>query len=414
MLRKLTGLVVILVAVLLLAALVLYRLGEEQRQVVSLERLHATSGIPVEVVRPVRMDFADYLLCDGSVTADVRAFLRAKVDETVEAVHARVGEPVKKGQVLVEFRTTDLEAAIQAAEAAFGEATSNLERCRKLYAQNVISEDRVEQARTLKESADARLRSARSRLKFARLESPIDGVVEHRWVEPGEYKGVGKELMSVVDLSTVEVAALVPEQDVPNLSMGTEGEFQLEGNSEWLKGQVSRISPSTTDPNRFFDVYLKVENERTNGGWLMRSGMYAEVRFLGRIITDVLAVPDNTIVREGEARAIYVVETFTEKVPVRAAAAQDRGSGQNKLIARLKRGLARLRRAEPQPQGQQDVPMEEREFQRARRIVVSSGLGERGLVQILGAELTGKELVIVNPRDDIRDGTLVKIVEGGD
>ncbi len=414
MLRKLLGYGVILAVVVALALLVLYRLGATKPEAVSIEKIHAQVGVPVQVGKPVRMDFPEYLLCDGSVHADARAFLRAKIGETVEAVNARVGEPVKKGQVLVEFRTTDLEASIQAAETAFEEAEKNYQRYQSLLEQRVISEDRVEQARTRRDSAAANLRAARSSLRFGQVESPIDGVVEYRWVEPGEYKGVGKELLSVVDLSTVEVAALVPERDVADLSIGREAEFQLESGQQWLKGHVSRISPSTTDPNRFFDVYLKVENKRTNGQWLMRPGMYAEVRFLRRTISGALAVAGNAIVRDGNVRAIYVVETRTEDVPVQPGAGPNPDSGDGGFWDQVKRGAARLRGAEKREEAAQQPLTEEREVSRARRAVVSTGLSRQDYVQITGAEVTEASLLILNPPDDIRDGTLVNVVEGGD
>ncbi|MHC5034117.1 MAG: hypothetical protein ACYTFZ_03680, partial [Planctomycetota bacterium] len=127
--KSLKTLAVTLLVLLALAGIVvvaaLYKLGKPQSQVVSIEQIQASEGMPVKAVRPVVMDFADYFYCDGDVVADVRAMLRAKVGEIVEAVNARVGEPVHKGQVLVGFRKDDLEAEIRAAETAFEEAERN-------------------------------------------------------------------------------------------------------------------------------------------------------------------------------------------------------------------------------------------------------------------------------------------------
>lgn len=417
-------LVAVLVVVALLAALgvtILYRLGDVQAMVLSIERLHAWEGMPVRVVRPHRRAFADYLVCDGSVMADVRGMLRAKVGEIVEAVHARVGEPVKKGQVLVEFRKTDLEAAIQAAETASEEAENNYRRLASLLEQNVISEDRLEEARTRKENIAAALRTARSRLKFSEVASPIDGVVERRWVEPGEYKGIGDELLSVVDLSTVEVAALVPEEQVATVSIGEEGEFRIESGPDWLQGQVSRISPSTADPNRFFDIYLKVDNRRVSGDWLMRPGMYAEVRFQRKYVADALAVPDDTLVREGDLRTIYVVESATKLFPIlpEPDVAEGFGVRIKRGFGRARAGLSRLmaRGGQEAAQGagwSAELPQEERQVKTARKLTVSLGLREAEHVQLLQPEVTEESLVVINPRDDMRDGTMVKIVEGGD
>ncbi len=417
----LTTAAVVLVAGVVLGVPILYSLGRPRMRAVSIEKIQAREGIPVEVVRPVEMEFTDYFHCDGEVVADVRAMLRAKVDEVVEAVHARVGEPVHKGQVLVEFRTTDLEAAIQAAETAFEEAQSNYKRYASLLDQRVISEDRLEQARTQRDNAAAALRAARSRLTFAEVASPVDGIVEERWVEPGEYKGLGKELISIVDLSTVEVAALVPEQEVAGLSVGTAGEFQLESTDEWLKGRVSRISPSTQDPNRFFDVFLKVENRQTNAGWLMRPGMYAEVRFPLGEARRAAAIPDYCVVLEGDSQVVYLIRADTQQVPVENPDSAEKAPAEVGFVGRLELGLQRvggvgaamLRKLRKQEEAQQQPEYRDVEVQVARRLVVREGLRQEGFVQLVDDPVSEDDLVIVRPREAIRDGLKVQIVNDG-
>ncbi len=412
---------VVLAAGVVVGVPILYRLGKPPTEAVSIEKIQAGAGIPVEVVRPVAMDFTDYFYCDGSVVPDVRAMLRAKVEEVVEAVHVRVGEPVREGQVLIEFRKTDLKAAIRAAETAFEEAENNYERYASLLEERVISQDRLEQAQTQRDGAAAALRTARSRLNFAEVTSPIDGIVEERWVEPGEYKGMGNQLMSIVDLSTVEVAALAPEQEVARLSVGMDGEFQLESTDEWLKGRVSRISPSTQDPNRFFDVFLKVENRHASAGWLMRPGMYAEVRFPREQTVRCPAIPDYCVVLEGDAQVVYLVRTATEQAPVETPVSPEKAAARRDFIGRMQRGLDRMRESgaavlrkirSQEGEVQEQAESREVEVQVARRLAVREGLRAEGFVQLIGDPVGESEMVIVRPREAIRDGAKVQIVSG--
>ncbi len=399
--------------------LILYELGDEGRAVQSIEKMQATEGIPVEVAQPVRRGFTDFLLCDGNVVADVQAMLRAQIDELVEAVHVRVGEPVTKDQLLVEFRKTDLEAAIEAARAAYDQAANNYKRSQNLFEQQLAPAERVEQARTAVESAQAALRQALSRVAFAEIRSPIDGVVEQRWVEPGEYKGVGKELLSVVDLSTVEVRALVPEDEVARLSVGQSGEFQLESGPEWLPGTISRIGPSTQDPNRFFDVYLKADNRQTDGRWLMRPGMYAEVRFVRGVVEDALALPASCVVYEGNAQVAYLVEEGTMSVR-RKASDESEAEARPHFLARLGRGWERAKAAPRAllsrllgagvPVQEVVVEVEQVEALLARRAEVEVLDRSEGFVQVKGNPLSEGRLVVVNPRDAIHDGTRVQVV----
>jgi RND family efflux transporter MFP subunit len=410
---KLTAVAAVL---LLLAAfasvIVLYTLGRPRKAAASIEQMQAARGLPVAVTRPQLMSFTEYVECDGAVVADVRGMLRAKVEEVVEAVHARVGEPVQKGQVLVEFRTDDLAAAVQAAETAFHEAERNLERYTKLAEERVIATDRLEQARTAREAAASALESARSRLEFTKVASPIDGYVESRWVEPGEHKGVGNELLSIVDLSAVEVRALVSDVDVAAIAVGADAEFRTEACDQWMTGRVDRISPATEDPNRFFEVFLKVQNQCVDGNWVMRPGTYAEARFVRRVVSDALGVAASCVAYEGNDRVVYVVEEGTVTVPDLEARQKAQVPG---VTPSLKRGIAR---AKGMLGGSADNPgntfTKRTAGKVASRVVIRPGLSAGDFVQIADSGITADTVIILNPRDDMKDGAFVRVVEGGE
>jgi membrane fusion protein (multidrug efflux system) len=417
LLRKLTPIAVVLAILAALGALVVYKLGEAPPRSVSIEQVQIQDGIPVQAVRPTLMDFTDYEHCDGAVTADVRSVLRAKVEEVVDTVNVRAGDQVSKGQTLVEFRTLDLDAAIASCQAAYQEASNNYERQKALQEQNVVSQERLEAAHTAMENAATALRLAQSRRAFAEVKSPIDGVVAARTVEPGEFMSLGKELVTIVDLSTVEVDALVPAGDVAALAPGQQGEFQLECCPQWFKGAISRISPSTSDPNRFFDVYLKVQNPRQDGRYLMRPGMYADVRFVRRSYPQAVGVPADAVVYEGGRRVVYLVKDSVQEVPVTtkgAEAALDPspaarfGRGLARLKAMLARGGSKAQAAELKPVAYDEVPV-----QQAVRTPVEVGVQSEQFLQITSPGVGADRLVILNPRDAIHDGARVKVVDGG-
>jgi multidrug efflux pump subunit AcrA (membrane-fusion protein) len=160
----------LLITALVLASLlglgllgIVYAMGAPESRTLSIEKIHEEVGIPVRVASPVPVEFTDYFYCDGDVVADVRAVIRAKVSEVVEAVHVKVGQPVAKGDSLVEFRQTDIEAEIQAAESAYAEAQNNYKRYVGLADQGVVPDDQLEDRRTRLDSMAAQLATTRSR-----------------------------------------------------------------------------------------------------------------------------------------------------------------------------------------------------------------------------------------------------------
>jgi len=423
--RILITVVLLLAVVLGPLTLVFLRLTDEPPEVVTVEEIEKEQGVAVTLVRPVRMDFVEYLACDGVVDTSARVVLRAKIGETVEAVHAEVGDSVRKGQLLVEFRKTDLEAQISALRAAYEEARNNCERYQRLYDKGVVSWDHVEARRTALEAASAALQQAESSLKFSDVRAPIGDEegqdtgrvqVEMRDVEPGEFKAVGKQLLVLVDLSKIEVRARVPEAALAMSREGQQVEFRLEGEEAWRSGTVGRIRPSTQDPNRFFDVFLKTENERIGSRWLMRPGMYAEVRIPRARAPGAIGVPASAVKRAGQQRYVFVAESGMETVEiVPEAPAETAGKG---LMPRVRRLMAMLRSARggspSQEHGSEREPLAETkqvEVWRARRVEVQTGLRAEGYVQLVRPAIEEHVLIVASPRDDLRDGARLRIVE---
>ena len=401
-----------------LALLVFVRATETQ-VVTSLEEIERQEGMAVVVEKPKRRDFTSYLYCDGHVSAGRRYFLRARVGEVVEEVLVDTGDIVEEGELLATFRREDIEARIDASRAAFEEAEANYERYSNLFEQGVVSADVVDARRTARENAAAALRQARTQLKYTEVHSPAGepraagGSVQvaGRFVDPGEFKGVGKPLFSLIDLSRVDVQVLVPAAGVGGLRADQALEFRLEDEQIWRTGTVRRISPSTQSPNRFFHVYLSLENEREGGVWQMRPGMYAEVRIPVETIEEARSVGDSVVVWEGRRQYVFLVRESEEEVAVEV----EKKEPQKGMVARLRRGVARLRRwvsGDERGEAGQSVVRRTRteKVLRAGRVEVQTGLRREGYVQLIGDAVGAEDRLVCSPRVDMSDGARIKIV----
>jgi RND family efflux transporter MFP subunit len=394
-----------------LALLVLVR-ATETEVATSLEEIERAEGVSVVVEKPMRRDFTSYLYCDGHVAAARRYFLRARVGEVVEEVLVDRGEIVEEGQLLATFRREDIEARIDASRAAFEEAQANYERYTNLFEKGVVSADVVDARKTAKENAAAALRQARTQLKYTEVHSPAGepraagGSVQvaGRFVDPGEFKGVGKPLFSLIDLSRVDVQVLVPAGGVGGLSADQVLEFRLEEEENWRTGTVRRISPSTESPNRFFDVYLNLENERREGVWQMRPGMYAEVRIPVETIEEALSVRGSVVVWEGRRQYVFRVQESEEEVPV----VVEKKKPPQGIVARLRRWIGGDEGGEPEESVVRRTRTEK--VLRAERVEVQTGLRRKGHVQLMGDEVGTVDRVVCSPRVDMREGARLKIV----
>ena len=316
--------------------------------------------------RPVVVELA----MPGSVQALSQATVRAKVPAEVRAVHVRDGDRVRQGQVLVEFDTAALKAQLAERSATLASARANLaqaQRTRQVNAQlvekNFISQNAFDNADAALRAqaaavdvAQAQLAQTQLTLDDAVVRAPIGGHVSRRHVQPGEKAGVDAPLVSIVDLSRLEVQTQAAVSDVARIALGAPAQVVVEGIGERrFVGRVERINPGAEPGTRSINFFVSLPDQ----GGLLRVGMFATVFLRVGGAEPVPALPLAAIRSDAGLDFVWVV-------------AGDR-----------------LRR-QPVTLGRRD--------ERARLVQVTSGLA-------LG------ERVLASRFDGLRDGQPVRLVE---
>lgn len=150
--------------------------------------------------------------------------------------------------------------------------------------------------------AEALLNLAKLRLQKATVKSPAKGILNRRYVEPGEYVGVGARLADVVDISRVKVVAPVPEKDIAFIRLGEPKTVILEAIGRTRTGTVIYQS-QTADPRTLtFDVKIALDN--SDGA--IRPGMIARVVLVRRRLQEAIAVPIFAVLKRDGGYVAYV------------------------------------------------------------------------------------------------------------
>jgi len=183
---------------------------------------------------------------------------------TLDRVLVTEKSSVTKGKVLAQLRAEDYRAELAEATANVSEADANLllaqqkfARIKGLVAQNVDSQQNLDQAKRDLDAATARrevalagVRRLDATVDKTEIRSPIDGVVVTRLVDTGETVKEGQLLFTVADLSKVRVEVEVDEFDAGRIRLGDPVTLTAEGyeRQSW-KGHVEEI-PDTVVPRR--------------------------------------------------------------------------------------------------------------------------------------------------------------------
>jgi RND family efflux transporter MFP subunit len=244
---------------------------------------------PGDLIRVEARPLARWLPVSGTIQPVRQATVKAKVPGEVRQLGVREGEAVRAGQLIARIDTSDLEARLAERQGALESARAQLALAEKtrsmnnrLLAEKFISQNAFDGSQSSHDvavgnvkSAEAQVRLAQNAVRDASVGAPITGMVAKRHVQAGEKVAVESPLVTIVDLADLELAALVPASDVPELAIGMPVELSVDGFGERrFRGTVGRISPSTEPGTRAFLVYVALRNPDAT----LRSGMFATGR----------------------------------------------------------------------------------------------------------------------------------------
>ena len=260
-----------------------------------------------------------WLPVSGTLQPMRQAIVKAKVSGDVRQISVREGEAVREGQVLATIDTTDLDSRLVDRIGALESARAQLALAEKTRSMNVrllndkfISQNAFDSAESSfsvakgnVKSAEAQVQLARNALKDAVAVAPLSGIVAKRHVQPGEKVAVEAALVTIVDLRDLEVQALVPAMDVPELRIGMPVEFNVDGFGERrFTGRVERINPSTEAGTRAILVYVGLPNPDAT----LRGGMFATGRIALAASAPAPTLPTSAIRTEAGQSYVWVIE----------------------------------------------------------------------------------------------------------
>jgi len=264
----------------------------------------------------------------GSVQPERRADLRAEVSAVVVSVLKENGDPVKKGDLLVRLDDTSIRDSLMSATAsekaavqAYEQAERQFQRMSTLRTTGVVSaqqledaENRRNTAQSDREAARARVVTARQQLERTEVRAPFTGIVSDRKVSNGDTAQIGKELLQVIDPTSMRFEGLVSADSIGEVQAGQPVVFRIHGFGEKdFIGRIARVSPAANATTRQVEVLVVFEDPKQQP---TVSGLYGEGRVETRR-TAALTLPPTAVVREGDAAFAWrVKDRVLQKVPL--------------------------------------------------------------------------------------------------
>ncbi len=238
----------------------------------------------------------------GSLRAVDSAMVKARVGGELQGLTVREGDSIKAGQEVARIDPTEARARLRQAQQQADAAKSQVDINQRQFANNralvdqgfisatalVTSQASLDAAQSTYQAAVAAADVARKALEDTVLKSPISGLVAQRLAQPGERVAIDTRIIEVVDLSRLELEALLSPADSVTVRVGQKALLTIEGVSAPVSATVVRINPSAQTGSRTVPVYLRVDQTKAEAP--LRQGLFVQGMLdTGR--AEVLTVP---------------------------------------------------------------------------------------------------------------------------
>ena len=279
--------------------------------------------LTVNVVHPSAIALTDEIALPGSAQAYVDTPIYARTSGYLKGWSADIGQHVKRGQLLAEIETPEMDQQLEQARGDLRNAQANLDisqitaaRIENLFKRKTVSAEQRDQTasdltakRALVDSGMANVRRLEQLKGFEQVAAPYDGVITARSTDIGALIQAGnaqgaKELFHLADNHILRVYFTVPEAYSSMIKIGEIMSFTFDSfPEETFKGELVRDT-SALDPRSHT---LMAEADVENPGGRVYPGGYATAHLKLPGAANALTIPANTLIFRSEGTCVALV-----------------------------------------------------------------------------------------------------------
>ena len=324
-----------IVVAVIVAAVVIFGIAARHGSEHVLEKETAAAAIPsVNVVYPSSSTLSSEIALPGNTQAYMDTPIYSRTNGYLKSWYFDIGAHVRKGQLMAQIETPEVDQQLQVAQADLKSAEANLDlanttstRYQNLLKTNSVSKQETDvamsDASAKKAAVDASMANVR-RLEqlqsFEKVYAPFDGIVTARNTDVGRLISAGQnttpqELFHLAAIGKLRVYVSVPEAYSSAVKDGAKATLTLdEYPGKTFEGTIARNSNAIDQSTRTLNVEVDVDNPKAE----LLPGAYAFVHFKVPAHAASLMLPSNTLLFRSEGLRVGVVrDGRVQLVPVK-------------------------------------------------------------------------------------------------
>ncbi|NNE10431.1 MAG: efflux RND transporter periplasmic adaptor subunit [Gemmatimonadetes bacterium] len=264
--------------------------------------------VPVELTDVSRRDVPYYVAATATLEAEKRATILAKIAGEIREIRVEEGDYVKEGQLLARTDGRAQAVALEESRARLRGLELDFERVTTLFEQDLVSTKEMNDARARYEEATAQLKASELNHSYTYIRAPFSGTISLRSIDPGQNVQVGTELFSIVDFDPLLARVHLPEHVAASIALGQRVVITPDtGDTLTYEGKVMLVSPVVDTRTGTVKVTCMIDGNNE----LLKPGSFVRVKLQTDMHPDVLVVPTNAIVAEGDESYVYRAQADT-------------------------------------------------------------------------------------------------------
>jgi membrane fusion protein, multidrug efflux system len=281
----------------------------------------AGGGSPVELGKPEKLDWPVSVTAVGTLRSDESVIVRSEQSGRIVKFNFREGQPVKKGQLLVQLDDSVTRAELGQANANLKLAKAKFDRAAELKERNFISGQAKDEAENSLKVAEASVKLIEARLGRFNIEAPFSGTIGLRAVSEGDYVKDGQDIVNLEKTDPIKVDFKVPELFQSKVRVGQSLAVTLDSIAgKNFTGSVYAVNPLLDAAGRA--VVLRAQMNNRDGG--LKPGMFARVRLTLSETGEAVVVPEQAVFMQGEEQVMYrVVDGRAQRTKVEVGQRRD-------------------------------------------------------------------------------------------
>ena len=316
--RMRSGFVIVLGLLLIGAGVAMWRNQSQARALAAATARNA--AITVTVVHPEPAGASQALPLPGTLLGMVESPIAARASGYLTSWTKDIGAPVKKGELLAQISSPEVEqqlaqaiASRQQTVSSMNLAKATLDRWKGLLEQRAVSQQEYDERRSAYEQAaatlasvDANIQRLKELLSFTRVVAPFDGVITKRNVNIGDLidANSAKPLFVLTQSTALRAYVYVPQAYSKGVQVGQKVNItQAELPGQVFRGTVTRTAKAIDPVSRSLQVEVGVDN----GSGQLLPGAYVQVE-MPLAQHNGLTIPVNTLLMRGEGPRVAVVD----------------------------------------------------------------------------------------------------------